>query len=69
MPMGYQIDNQSGLYFPVRAGWVNNASDWRYSSASDYEGERGLIEVTLLDAMYGAVTVCIKWILQYDGGM
>ena len=37
---------------PVRAGWVNNASDWKYSSALNYEGEHGLIEVTLLDAMY-----------------
>jgi len=51
MPTGYQIDNQSGLYFSVQAGWVNNASDWKYSSASNYEGEQGLIEVSLLDAM------------------
>lgn len=37
---------------PVRAGWVNNASDWLYSSASNYEGKGGLLEVNLLDEMY-----------------
>ncbi|MEZ4990302.1 MAG: transposase [Saprospiraceae bacterium] len=37
---------------PVRAGWVNNASDWLYSSASNYEGRGGLIEVDLLYEMY-----------------
>ena len=37
---------------PVRAGWVDNASDWRYSSASNYEGKTGLLQVQLLDAMY-----------------
>jgi len=26
---------------------------WKYSSASNYEGEQGLIEVSLLDAVYG----------------
>jgi len=37
---------------PVRAGWLENPSDWRYNSASNYEGKGGLIDVELLDAMY-----------------
>ncbi len=34
---------------PVQAGFVNNASDWLYSSARDYEGTKGLIEIYYLD--------------------
>ena len=37
---------------PVRAGLVGNPSDWLYSSAIDYEGEKGLLEVIVLDAVY-----------------
>jgi REP element-mobilizing transposase RayT len=37
---------------PVRAGWVSDPRHWRYSSASNYAGEKGLMEVELLDAMY-----------------
>jgi REP element-mobilizing transposase RayT len=37
---------------PVRAGWVERPSHWRYSSASNYENKGGLVEVELLDAMY-----------------
>lgn len=37
---------------PIRAGWVANPSDWLYSSAANYEGLPGLIEVELLDEMY-----------------
>lgn len=37
---------------PVRAGWVRDPGDWRYSSASNYAGEGGILEIQLLDAMY-----------------
>lgn len=37
---------------PVRAGFVARASDWLYSSAANYEGEAGLINVYLLEEMY-----------------
>jgi putative transposase len=32
-------------YNPVRRGYVDEPQDWRYSSARDYEGEKGLLEV------------------------
>jgi len=32
---------------PVRAGWVNDAQHYKYSSAIDYAGEKGLIDVIL----------------------
>ncbi len=34
---------------PVRAGYVANASDWLYSSAIDYSGGKGLIELDMID--------------------
>ncbi|MEQ9299795.1 MAG: transposase [Cyclobacteriaceae bacterium] len=34
---------------PVVAGIVDNASDYRYSSARNYEGRKGLLEVLLLE--------------------
>jgi REP element-mobilizing transposase RayT len=34
---------------PVRAGFVNKASDWIYSSASNYELKPSLIEIDLMD--------------------
>ena len=37
---------------PVRTGLVEYPGDWLYSSARNYEGREGLIEVRLLDAMY-----------------
>ena len=37
---------------PVRAGLVGSPSDWLYSSALDYEGEKGLLDVVVLDAVY-----------------
>lgn len=37
---------------PVRAGLVAQASDWRYSSASNYENKHSLIHVELLEEMY-----------------
>jgi len=30
---------------PVKRGYVDNAEHWRYSSARDYAGERGLLNV------------------------
>ena len=30
---------------PVKRGYVDNVTDWRYSSARNYAGENGLIEV------------------------
>lgn len=38
---------------PVWAGWVTHPSHWRYSSAANYEGRKGLMEVKLLEEMYG----------------
>ncbi|MFH0991224.1 MAG: transposase [bacterium] len=32
-------------YNPVRRGYVDEPSHWRYSSARDYEGKKGLVEV------------------------
>ena len=33
---------------PVVGGWVDKPADYRYSSARDYEGLSGLIEVSFL---------------------
>jgi len=33
---------------PVKAGYVDQARDWVYSSARDYEDEKGCIEITYL---------------------
>ncbi|MFN3403308.1 MAG: hypothetical protein ACK40G_04380 [Cytophagaceae bacterium] len=33
---------------PVRAGLVNNPEEYVYSSARDYAGKKGLVEVTLV---------------------
>jgi GDP-D-mannose dehydratase len=30
---------------PVKRGYVDEERDWRYSSARDYVGEKGLIEI------------------------
>ena len=35
-------------YNPVVAGFVSEPHEWRYSSAIDYSGGKGLIEVTHL---------------------
>ena len=32
-------------YNPVKRGYVDNATHWRYSSARDYEGISGLLEI------------------------
>lgn len=34
---------------PVRAGWVENAEDYLYSSARNYAGKKGLLEVEIID--------------------
>lgn len=34
---------------PVVAGFVDEPREWKYSSARDYEGERGLVKVAFLD--------------------
>lgn len=34
---------------PVKRGYVSEAVHWRYSSASNYAGKMGLIEVDILD--------------------
>lgn len=38
-------------YNPVEAGFVKNADDWLYSSAVDYNGGKGLLEVILLEPL------------------
>lgn len=32
---------------PFKAGWVDTPAEWRYSSARNYAGRKGLIPVTL----------------------
>jgi putative transposase len=32
-------------YNPVRRGYIDEPRDWRYSSARDYEGKKGLLDV------------------------
>ena len=36
---------------PVEAGFVSNAEEWTYSSAIDYYGGKGLLEITRLDTL------------------
>ena len=38
-------------YNPVEAGFVKRATDWKYSSAIDYAGGKGLLDVILLGPM------------------
>ena len=38
-------------YNPVAAGFVRRATDWVYSSAVDYNGGKGLLDIILLDPM------------------
>ncbi len=38
-------------YNPVEAGFVNNPEDWKYSSAADYNGSRGLLEIIQLEPL------------------
>lgn len=34
---------------PIKAGFVTNSADWIYSSAIDYSGGKGLLDIKLLD--------------------
>jgi hypothetical protein len=34
---------------PVKAGFVEEASDWRYHSARDYQEEKGMIDRLFLE--------------------
>jgi hypothetical protein len=50
MPTGYQIKNQEAAHYltlqnPVRAGIVNSPEKYIYSSAADYNDEKGLLDV------------------------
>ena len=38
-------------YNPVEAGFVTKGEDWKYSSAIDYNGGKGLIDIMLLEPM------------------
>ena len=38
-------------YNPVEAGFVNETTDWLYSSAIDYNNGKGLLDVILLDPL------------------
>lgn len=38
-------------YNPVEAGFVNNPEDWKYSSALDYNGGKGLLEIIQLEPL------------------
>ncbi|RYY64858.1 MAG: transposase, partial [Chitinophagaceae bacterium] len=38
-------------YNPVEAGFVRNPEDWKYSSAIDYYGGKGLLEIIYLESL------------------
>lgn len=38
-------------YNPVEAGFVRRSIDWLYSSALDYNGGKGLLNIMFLDSM------------------
>jgi REP element-mobilizing transposase RayT len=38
-------------YNPVEAGFVNDSEEWKYSSAIDYNGGKGLLEIILLEPL------------------
>jgi hypothetical protein len=41
-------------YNPVKAGFVKHPEDWLYSSAKDYTGKKGLLDVIMIDkAIWG----------------
>jgi hypothetical protein len=52
---GYQIIEQDEIHyltFPIKAEFVNRAEDYRYSSAIDYAGEKGLLDVTVVPKFF-----------------
>lgn len=40
---------------PVRAGWVENPEEYIYSSAKNYAGEKGLVNVETIDRVWKTV--------------
>ena len=34
---------------PVKAGFVEHPDDWLYSSARDYAGKKGLLDIVISD--------------------
>jgi len=38
-----------GLYNPVEEGLVFRTEDYRYSSAGDYAGERGMLDIFIIE--------------------
>jgi hypothetical protein len=38
---------------PIEAGFVTKAEEWKYSSAIDYFGGKGLLEIMRLDTLMG----------------
>jgi putative transposase len=42
--------------YPVEAGFVEKEEDWFYSSAGNYHGFKGLIEVILIEPQLIAVS-------------
>jgi hypothetical protein len=57
MPTGYQIKNQEAAHYltlqnPVRAGIVNSPEKYIYSSAADYNDEKGLLD---------AIKISLSW--------
>lgn len=39
-------------YNPVEAGFVTKPEEWKYSSAIDYFGGKGLLEIMRLDTLF-----------------
>jgi hypothetical protein len=35
-------------YNPVTAGFITQAEHWKYSSAIDYHGDKGLVDIKML---------------------
>ena len=51
MSRKYKFHNPEGVYFVSFAveGWGFRAEDYVYSSAINYAGEKGLLDVTVVD--------------------
>ena len=48
LPAALQVLWEAGLHInPVEAGFVSNPEDWIYSSAIDYSGGKGLLDIIL----------------------
>lgn len=44
-------------YNPVEAGFVTNPGNWKYSSAIDYNGVKGLLEILQLEPTYNCMSM------------